>query len=111
MPFDIYVTLNLPLSDTFSNIAKKLKSEVFQRNVNYHLNENRLAFDQSLKVQTPALFGFTNDEFSHIKEILHFDPAQYSIYRRFLSLKKEFSDVLVDTIMPLNHPYNLWQYH
>ena len=109
MPFDIYVTLNLPLSDTFSNIAKKLKSEVFQRNVNYHLNENRLAFDQSLKVQTPALFGFTNDEFSHIKEILHFDPAQYSIYRRFLSLKKEFSDVLVDTIMPLNHPYNLWQ--
>ncbi|MBE6035103.1 MAG: hypothetical protein E7222_10470 [Clostridiales bacterium] len=110
MPFDIYVAMNLPLSDSFSDIAKKLKSEVFQSNVSYHLNENRLAFDQSLKVQTPALFGFTNDEFSHIKEILYFDPAQYSIYRRFLSLKKEFADRLVNMIMPLNHPYSLWQH-
>lgn len=109
MPFDIYVIMNLPLPEKYLSIAKRIKSEVFRGDVNYHINENRLAFDESLHVQTSALFDATNDEFTHIKEILHFDPTRYSIYRRFLSLKNELSDVLIDMIEPLSHPYNLWQ--
>ena len=108
-PFDIYVSTGIPLPASLSSLAERFQDEIFQNPVYLSLNENKLIYNQSLKMQTPGLFGVLNDEFSHINELLHFDPAVFSIYKHFEMLKKLLIFALNQNVIPLNHTYNKWQ--
>ena len=108
-PFDIYTDNILPLSGIYLKFAEKLRNKVIQDNVYYFLNENKLVFDESINLQESSYLGLSNDEFSHIRTMLHFDPSLFSLYKHFLSIKNDFVSEIKNNIIQIPYSYNMWQ--